>query len=431
MAMMRFSEFVAEAVRASEVRNAYTSLESLLPPGFDESGWLGGEPPVGRRRVCYTTRGDLNHPPLVREATKMYDRLMSMGFKRVDVAGENGAFIVYHPTAEAQAMELKAIAERYRGYLSMHATREETRRIGQLLEYDPADIEAHLAKNYGPVTESRDWAVWLALAASLGLGSAARAETPGERARVVDTVRRRTTRAEYMPEFERARDRVRAKVASSANITNKAELMDRLDSVEVREYSARSTTMMYYLRDPSGSRDYVFVNTRVYRPEVGLGTFVHELNHLVDKNKTVAKESPHEQVLLRPSYREYQEWFAGWPPLTHLRGRETRKPVQVGRMLANSVSRMRGYLNTPHEVYARLSSLKDFLVRNGYMQQGERLERRHVERLADWAKGLAGKEYHDFLMNDFVLVLPMIDWRCPDEINLIAAGPRPDNSSKA
>jgi hypothetical protein len=451
--MKRFRDFVGEAVRAEDMTNPYSALLSLLPPpgpGQVVRPWA--LPPVGRRSVCFLSEHDLNDPKYGEIATETLKDIMRRGFERLEVAGENKAFIIHHPYAKTQALELKAIAERHGGYLSYRATDEESRRIGQLLEYRPEDIDQHIRdkkdlvrrgmlialpdgtygkgpaamppnSGEGPVRESRDWALWLALAASLGLGKAAEAKTPGEMARVVDTVRSKTDRAPYMPDFERARERVKAKVRSSPVITNKAELVRHLDSVEVREYSARSTTMMYYLHDPAERKDYVFVNLRVYRPEIAVGTFVHELNHLVDRRKRVSTQVHPGQVFLTPSYREYQEWFADWPPMTYIRGREA-KPIAVGKLLANSVSSMRGYMHQPHEVYARLSSLKDYLVREGYMAQYDRLEKRHVDRLVDWAKGLKGKEYHDFLMNDFVLVLPMIDWRCLEEINMIAAGDR-------
>lgn len=424
MAIKDFYGFINETIRAEEAHDPVSSLRTLLPDGFMAHDWTSVEPPVGRRKVCFIAREQMTDMKYGKEAAETYDLLLSLGFKALDVRGGSHAVIVHHPTAEAQAKELRAIAERYGGMLHYSATREETKRIGELLEYDPRDIKDHLDSRYGPISESRDWALWVALAASIGVGSAARASTPADMARVVDTVRRKTEKADYMPEFERARARVRAKVVSSPTITNKAELLVRLDSVEVREYSARSTTMMYYLADPVERKDYIFVNTRVYLPEIALGTFVHELNHLVDRRKKVSVSVPPGQVFLRPSYREYQEWFAGWPDMTWIRGRES-KPIVVGRLLANSVSRMRGYLHQPHEVYARMSSLKDYLVREGYMRQGELMQKHHVDSLIRWAKGLRGKEYHDFMENDFVVILPMIDWRCLDEINLFAAGPGP------
>lgn len=60
-----------------------------------------------------------------------------------------GAYIIYKPGAEAQAKELNDIAEKYNGFLSHKATKEDTIRIGQLLGYKQSDIDAYVQKNYG------------------------------------------------------------------------------------------------------------------------------------------------------------------------------------------------------------------------------------------------------------------------------------------
>jgi hypothetical protein len=53
-------------------------------------------------------------------------------------------------------MELKDIAEKYKGYLASNATAEDTRRIGQLLDYDEDKIEQFIKDRY--IDESlRDW----------------------------------------------------------------------------------------------------------------------------------------------------------------------------------------------------------------------------------------------------------------------------------
>ena len=108
-----------ESIKAKEATTAYDSLMSLLPLGFDEADWAGGQPPVGRRRVCFFTRWDLKPRDM-----SMMDKVLRLGFKMVEVKGENDAVIFFHPTAVKQAMELKAIAERHRGYLSKDATEQ-------------------------------------------------------------------------------------------------------------------------------------------------------------------------------------------------------------------------------------------------------------------------------------------------------------------
>jgi hypothetical protein len=57
------------------------------------------------------------------------------------------AYIIYMKGFEKDAMELKSIAEKYNGFLSAKATEEDSRRIGQLLSYDPRDIEDYINRN--------------------------------------------------------------------------------------------------------------------------------------------------------------------------------------------------------------------------------------------------------------------------------------------
>jgi hypothetical protein len=56
------------------------------------------------------------------------------------------AIIIYTPEGEKDAIELLNLAEKYDGYLSMYASDDDTRRIGQLLGYKASDIEAHINK---------------------------------------------------------------------------------------------------------------------------------------------------------------------------------------------------------------------------------------------------------------------------------------------
>jgi hypothetical protein len=403
-----------ESIKAKEATTAYDSLMSLLPLGFEESDWTGGQPPIGRRRVCFFTRWDLKP-----RDWSMMDMILRLGFKMVEVKGENDAVIFYHPTAKDQAMELKAIAERHRGYLSKDATEQETRRIGQLLEYDPADIEEHIRKNYGPVRESRDWAVWLTLAAAMCLGSPARSEAPSEvAARVVAM----TDSVPDLPMLDSAKRRVKEKVMTSRVILNKEDLCRRIDDVEVREYRVMmgSGVLMYYTRDPKTDKDYIFVNKVHRMPHMELSTLVHELNHLVHERQLVKKPTAPGQVLMKISPRDYERYFERWPMVKPTRGRKAGEPMTIGRKLAGEYVRMGGYLLSEFEAQARLSSLKDFLIRQGLMTRTEALTKAHVDKMVEWARGLGDEEYRRFLLNDFILVLPLIDWRCVEEIDLFA-----------
>ena len=60
------------------------------------------------------------------------------GFEILSVPlNPNNCHIYYRPGHEKQAQELKDIADKYNGYLACWATEQDSRRIGELLQYDP------------------------------------------------------------------------------------------------------------------------------------------------------------------------------------------------------------------------------------------------------------------------------------------------------
>lgn len=78
----------------------------------------------------------------------IWNAIKNGGLETVEVKGNAyDAHIYYRPEAKAEALELKAIAEKYGGYLLHNAPDEDSRRIGQLLGYRDDDIEAYIEKN--------------------------------------------------------------------------------------------------------------------------------------------------------------------------------------------------------------------------------------------------------------------------------------------
>ena len=66
------------------------------------------------------------------------------------------AFVAYLPGSRDKALKLKALAEKYNGYLASNATAEDTREIGKLLGYKEDKVEEYIAKRN--IDESlRDW----------------------------------------------------------------------------------------------------------------------------------------------------------------------------------------------------------------------------------------------------------------------------------
>jgi hypothetical protein len=120
---------IREEIDAAEARNTEDSIQTVIDKKRD-IGWL-------------TIKG----------ATIPEQQIWSMikdnGLKTLKVNGSPfQPYIIYNPGAEKKAKELKAIAEKYGGYLAYNATEQDTRRIGELLGYKKADIDAFIRKNY-------------------------------------------------------------------------------------------------------------------------------------------------------------------------------------------------------------------------------------------------------------------------------------------
>ena len=122
-----YTEFVSEAIKASDAYDTYSSLKTLID---------------GKRKIAFETENDL----IDEEAQKLLTQLYDMGFEKMPVKSVHGAVIIYHPDSYRQAEELKEIAERYGGYLHWQASLSDHRRIGELLEYEKGDIDNFITK---------------------------------------------------------------------------------------------------------------------------------------------------------------------------------------------------------------------------------------------------------------------------------------------
>jgi len=82
-----------------------------------------------------------------------WDEIKKHGLRTISLPlNPYNAFIYFRKGAELKALELSNIANKYGGYLSYEATRDETIRIGQLLGYKESDISDYINKKY-PVNE--------------------------------------------------------------------------------------------------------------------------------------------------------------------------------------------------------------------------------------------------------------------------------------
>ncbi len=124
---------MTKTIRASEAYRDEMALETVL----------SGRRDLGTISIKVKINGELykknqNLLPVIKKA----------GLKTLRIPSNPcELYIYYKPGAEDKAEELKNIAEKYNGYFAYWATEEDTRRIGQLLQYDPMDIEKFINKN--------------------------------------------------------------------------------------------------------------------------------------------------------------------------------------------------------------------------------------------------------------------------------------------
>jgi hypothetical protein len=130
--LQRLSEhMLRESIRASEATNQKDSILTVLN---------------GKRNLAFITFGDLNPADKV-TVTKLINSDAGLNTIQVNRSPHMG-FVVYREGHEKEAQELAYLANRYGGYLSAEANREDSIRIGQLLNYDPQDIQDYITKNY-------------------------------------------------------------------------------------------------------------------------------------------------------------------------------------------------------------------------------------------------------------------------------------------
>jgi hypothetical protein len=128
--MIKLLDLLLEDIKPSEAYNDMDAIQTLVD---------------GKRELAFIV--EKNSPPS--DWNKIQKIIADNGFKVMYVKyNPDNAYVVYTPGGESKANELKNIAEKYGGYLSPKATREETKRIGELLGYDRQSIEDFLKRHY-------------------------------------------------------------------------------------------------------------------------------------------------------------------------------------------------------------------------------------------------------------------------------------------
>lgn len=121
------SVILFETIRAEEASNDIKSIMSVID---------------GKRGICTI---HLNGPQI--DEFKHYIRNFNLS-TMVIPSNPYDYYVVYANGYHDRAKELVSIAEKYNGFLSDKATKEDTMKIGSLLEYDPQDIEDFIKKHY-------------------------------------------------------------------------------------------------------------------------------------------------------------------------------------------------------------------------------------------------------------------------------------------
>lgn len=126
---MKLIDILREAISASEAYNDLDAVKTIVD---------------GKRGVAFVAWKTMPDR-YVEPVRKLID---DNGLKSMYVNGnEYNAYVIYKPGFEKDATELKDIAEKYGGYLRYDASEEDSRRIGQLLNYKESDIEDYITRN--------------------------------------------------------------------------------------------------------------------------------------------------------------------------------------------------------------------------------------------------------------------------------------------
>jgi hypothetical protein len=371
-----------------------------------------------RRKIAYLVKYDLNSYELRLKLQELYED----GYKRLDIKGECNPFLVYHPSAQLEAEELRDIAEKYNGYLADWATIEDHKRIGELLEFHEEEIERFIAnkKRERGIKESfKKWPVVAGLAAGLSMTNPSVAQFKKPKVEFVKV-------KEWSSQIQKAKEAVKKKVNRNDNILNKDTIIQKIENVTIEEYSVKHTlTHMYYYYDIKNNKDMIMINTALVDSNSVYPLMVHELTHLIDHHKQVSIK---DSLLFKTvSKQEYYDFFKDWRGVElYKKGRKV-KDIDMAKLLSIGYWRERRYLAQDSEFSARVSSLYQFLIDVGILKPGERLEKKHIDMLKKWAhdrypsgKGEQGERaWANFMRNDFIFILPLVDWEKTDEINRI------------
>jgi hypothetical protein len=124
-----YESFLNESIRAEEAHRDENAIQTVID----------GKRDVGFLTIIGSTMSEKD----------IWDMIKGGGLKTIQLKGNtHKGYIYYKPGAEKNAKELENIANKYGGYLAWDATEQDSRRIGELLNYDKRDIDWYINKNY-------------------------------------------------------------------------------------------------------------------------------------------------------------------------------------------------------------------------------------------------------------------------------------------
>lgn len=114
---------IKEYIKPSEVNNVITAVKSICD---------------GRRGVAFISTSYLTDEVY----EEMLELISECNLNSYEVPkNEHGAYVIFEDEHEDEAKELLEIAVNLGGYLRINAPEEVTRRIGELLNYEPEEVE--------------------------------------------------------------------------------------------------------------------------------------------------------------------------------------------------------------------------------------------------------------------------------------------------
>lgn len=229
------------------------------------------------------------------------------------------------------------------------------------------------------------------------------------------------------------------KVENSNNIINKEFVIKRLQDVKIKHYERtilfgdNYNNMMYFF-DYKNNIDFILL----FDSADDKISLIHELNHLIDKHKKDKIEVEISKLLKNVDKEKYLEYFKDWKKLDKIELKRLfreeytsllpdKEFVSIGDIYYIILSiKKEYYIENDAEIYARLSSLKAFLVDKGFLEIGDKLDNEVVEYLSSAIKELIStknwstEDVVTFLsLFDFVIYFPIINYDKIDDINLI------------